>query len=557
MGHTVYIAGPNGSGKTRFLGFIKWAGSDQRQSKKYFVTDAGDKRPNVVDLSFINTVLNDPNAQNNSQIRSAHLEIQKKVSTSDAATLGLLAITEEFHRYYTVTHPERASDTTPEEIASRRQSLDDLLQLIRAFVGLDIKPNKDGYDPCVDGKPLAEAKLSDGQRILLIAAITLKYQGGNLDDFVLLFDEPENHLHPSASAEVIRCFRQACPQGQIFIATHSVHLLAAADTNEIWYVNDGVLQKAGRDPQKILWSLLGDEPGRERLAAFIARPDEYARTLFAGQCLTPPAVADTPAGDPQTKQISQALCVVQTAQEGPLRVLDYGAGHARLLTELAEHALKVSLPIHDIWDYYAFNDDQYTGAKVAERCQQELLLQFPRHGGVSRYLSNSKQLATVLGIAPVQVVVMCNVLHEIEPSQWPTVFAELAQITTPDGYLLIVEDHCLRDGERAHKFGFLVLDAPQLKCLFDVRTSDSEILTYAHPDPRYAERLKAHRVPALLLSRVNEKTRANALVKLIDEAHARANSLRMSDPDIINARSYAYWTQQHFNAVCASKCFPI
>lgn len=405
---------------------------------------------------------------------------------------------------------------------------------------------------------MADAKLSDGQRTLLIAAILLHYQGGNLDDFVLMFDEPENHLHPAAAADMIARFRTACPQGQIFIATHSVHLLAAADPDEIWFVKQGELQKAGRDPQEILWSLLGDEPGREQLAAFIARPDEYARTLFAGQCLLPPGVVDTLPGDPQTLQIANALSVVQAGHAGPLRVLDYGAGHARLLVELVEHAKKLepSRPVQEVWDYYAFNDQQYTDSKVEEHCRQQLLQHYSQHTSPTRYFAGAAQLSAELATAPVQVVVMCNVLHEVAPGQWPALFAQLAAILVATGYLLIVEDHCLRDGERAHQFGFMVMDAPQLKQLFDVQASDEPILTYAHPSPRYADRLKAHRVPAKLLSRVSAKTRAAALTQLVHDSQANAEALRTAPENIANARRYAYWTQQHFNAVCAAKALP-
>lgn len=133
LGQVVYVAGSNGAGKTRFLNFVKWAGSDPTKSKKHFVIDIGDKKPNVVDLSFQTRVLNDPNGQNQTQISNAYHSIRSSVSTTEAATKGLLAITEEFNRYFAVTHPERKGDSTPEEVAQCKQSLDSLLALIKRF----------------------------------------------------------------------------------------------------------------------------------------------------------------------------------------------------------------------------------------------------------------------------------------------------------------------------------------------------------------------------------------------------------------------------------------
>lgn len=351
FGQTVYLAGPNGSGKTRVLQFVKWAASVYKQpheiallrtqenqfsgliksleadvraleakpdsrspETKAQITSARGKianyqgnfgkyreqlrlathlvtesteNPDVVDLSFSNTSLNDPRQQNLSKIEEALKNVQSNVSSSNAATHGLSAVTQVFRQYYAATHPDRQIAFSEHELKARKQDRDTLVNIVRDLAGLDIEPNPNGEDPWIGGKPVTEAKLSSGQIILLIAAMALHFQGGKLNNLVLLLDEPENHLHPGAAAEVIKRIRAACPNGQIWIATHSVHLLAQADANDIWFVKDGQITKGGSKTQEVLCSLLGGEEGQLKLATLLARPAEYAVSYFALQCLSP------------------------------------------------------------------------------------------------------------------------------------------------------------------------------------------------------------------------------------------------------------------------------
>jgi energy-coupling factor transporter ATP-binding protein EcfA2 len=81
-------------------------------------------------------------------------------------------------------------------------------------------------DATLFGKPLAEAGLSDGQKVLIQLAVALHAQKGKLDNTVFLLDEPENHLHPSALIEFLDTVAEVASNAQFWIATHSVPLLA-------------------------------------------------------------------------------------------------------------------------------------------------------------------------------------------------------------------------------------------------------------------------------------------------------------------------------------------
>ncbi len=94
------------------------------------------------------------------------------------------------------------------------------------------------------------------------------------------------------------------------------------------------------------------------------------------------------------------------------------------------------------------------------------------HGLVAQpsesHFASLSELAKECEFAPIDVVVMCNVLHEIDPSDWvKTLSIDVPPILLEDGYLLIAEDTLLPHGELAHRKGFLVLDDVGVRKLFN------------------------------------------------------------------------------------------
>ena len=613
FGQVVYLAGPNGGGKTRVLKFIEWAVSAQKQPHEIaqlkanvqqyiqianqqaleasrrevmpdaqepaaqaqiaqlrqtessqrsnanarqqqldiaelLVVDEPSQKPQTIDFSFNNTQLNDPRNQNLGQIEQALASLKSGVGLGNIATQGLSAVTAIFRQYFAATHPERKYQFSDTERAESQKTQSELLQLVRDLVGVEIAPGKTSDDPQIGDRPVTEASLSKGQIVLLIAAMALHFHGNKLDQLILLIDEPENHLHPKAVIEVIQRLQTACPQGQIWVATHSVHLLAQANTNDIWFVKDGHLQHGGSKTQEVLNSLLGGEEGQEQLATFLARPAQYAATHFAMQCLGAPLVADTPAHDPQTSQIRQTLQSLRTKKNAPLRVLDYGAGRGRLLTELAESAAQAGTTLASDWDYFAYNDALCTPTDCTDTCIQRIAQHYP--DASRRHIDSADRLGEI-NPASVDVILMCNVLHEISPSEWPSTFEHYKSLLTADGYLLIVEDQVLPVGERAHECGFLVLDSLQIKTLFGMQPEDSRCVSGNHPVVKYATRLRTHLVPASVMGQFTIETRKKCLESLKKLAYEKASALLAKQADSRTAKQLAFWTQQHFFALQA------
>ena len=108
--------------------------------------------------------------------------------------------------------------------------------------------------------------------------------------------------------------------------------------------------------------------------------------------------------------------------------------------------------------------------------------------------------------ASVDVVIMCNVLHEIPPASWRRLFTEqiLTHALKDDGYLLILEDMGIPYGEKAHQHGFILLDTEQLQTLFAVDREDPREF---FSDSESGEgRLKAHLIRAEALRKVTAAT---------------------------------------------------
>ena len=148
----------------------------------------------------------------------------------------------------------------------------------------------------------------------------------------------------------------------------------------------------------------------------------------------------------------------------------------------------------------------------------------------------------------VDVVVMCNVLHEIPPEEWKKLFGKNGVVTCllkPQGRLLILEDMEIPHGELAHRFGFLLLDEQHIRKLVAWTEEDSEkTMTVTALD----DRLKAHVVPAGLLGRTTTESTKAALSSLRETALEEIRRVRKDNLSSRNGRIHALWTQLLANA---------
>lgn len=351
-------------------------------------------------------------------------------------------------------------------------------------------------------------------------------------------DEPENHLHPAALLDLVKAVQDGIGNGQLWIATHSVPLLAEVDPSAIWWIEENTISKAGSKPEMVLLGLLGDESRRERLASFLDLPFALASNRFAVECLSPPLTAAHNSHDPQTGQIRGVLESFRT-NITPFRILDFGAGKGRLASELAER-----------WVAEQRNQLDYIAYDPSTKDEQECVAAITRlHGSVEgRLFHDATALRGRYDEGSFHMVIMCNVLHEILPSAWADLFGSNGKITKllrNDGFLLLVEVQQLPYGEKAHQNGFLVLDTAQLRKLFSIGEAD---LAGLRVDAQRDGWLKAHLIAQPLLARFTSATRDEAIRDLSSTARDRIRELREQGPDYRHGQLHGFWVQQFANA---------
>jgi hypothetical protein len=362
---------------------------------------------------------------------------------------------------------------------------------------------------------------------------------------ILLLDEPEVHLHPSVLIDVVGRLRAANPNGQVWIATHDVPLLAAVPTESIWYLNDGEVSWAGRNPEIVLNGLLGGPGGRERVEAFLSLPAQFASHRFAAECLTAPASVPTGPDDPQAEQVRK-FCEILDGDSGQtLKILDFGAGQGRLLSAMSERWTS-KVPFRDKVDYRAFelpNDELATLQGTVEAV-------YGRQPSPKRIFVGTDEL-TMLDAASVDIVLMCNVLHEVPPEEWVSLFdpkGHITRVIKSTGHLLILEDMEIPHGEKAHRFGFLILDRPHLFQLFSCsEEDDNKVRTFDVRDGR----LKMHVVDGRLLGRTTKQSARRCLEVLKDSSLTNISKIRSLAPDSRSGREHALWTQTLANVELA------
>lgn len=397
---------------------------------------------------------------------------------------------------------------------------------------------------------LRPSMLSDGQKILLQIIVGLHKFDTDLENTILFMDEPENHLHPSALIDFFNLIRESVPFSQIFIATHSVPLLAYFGVENIWYVEDGTVTYAGKAPQKVLEGLLGDENQINRLRALCDSPAHFAMLDFACECLTPPGVVMTESKDPQNIQISKVLAKIEAEN---ISILDYGCGKARLLANISEamgHDSFVKRYAYAGFDKFAEDKE------VAES-----VITGVYGNSDNRYFNDEGKLKTEIGEGTVDVVIMCNVLHEIPPQEWGNLFGTtglISKMLKPNGYLLVVEDMCLTHGEVAHQYGFLVLGTNELMKLFNVtgRRPDDFIVNSQKED-----RLLAHLIPKQYVVGYTPEGRKAAICELKTNAQNKLKLIKGQNGTLAKqpkeeqqklglklGHEYAFWVHQYTNA---------
>jgi ABC-type multidrug transport system ATPase subunit len=377
-----------------------------------------------------------------------------------------------------------------------------------------------------DNKPFNYNWLSPGQKILFsyciyffILDLNPKF---NLKRSLIVIDEPEKHLHPEAQIQLIDGVRKIIEeQGQLWIATHSVHILSHLRPNEIFFVESGnVITPSSLTPAKALDALMGYFIDGTELAELLMSTSQWAFSKFIADCLQNPSVIGaTSKNDPQFRQFIEAL----KGREFE-RVLDYGAGHGRLEKTLEETGKSNKFKI-DVFEPNLKFKEELKQIKVVDQVFTD-----PVEIPANTY----------------DLVILCNVLHEIEIKEWGTVFRSIKSVLKYNGHLILIEDLILPRGEAPNEIGYLVFGVDELMKLFSLYTSP--IVIEPHEE-RYKERIMCAVIGRNNIN-VHKSAAIQALSALKERCLEKIKNIRTMQ-DSKSGRLLAFYNQQYINCELA------
>ena len=165
----------------------------------------------------------------------------------------------------------------------------------------------------------------------------------------------------------------------------------------------------------------------------------------------------------------------------------------------------------------------------------------------TRYFNNLSEVSGDFENGSFDVVLMCNVLHEIEPSEWLSLFgadSPLVNLLKDEGSLLIVEDEEIPIGEKAYKQGFIVFGKAELRTLFNIAEAETGFIS---DDQREDGRLMAHLIPKTCLNQITAESIKAALKAKQQRAKEEIEHLRAGDASYKNGRRHGFWLQQYTN----------
>ncbi|MBS7256020.1 AAA family ATPase [Flavobacterium branchiicola] len=476
------------------------------------------------------------------QQRDGHAKLIYNVGMNHVS-LGAISAIEKIQRNFVEASVPDDSNVSEEERKEILLQYEKLKSYIKLFLNTDLKRTKEGY-PEIFGKRIGEANLSNGQIILLQFCMALYAQEVNLENVVIFMDEPENHLHPAALIEVLDKIIPHIKNGQLWIATHSINVLAHFDPSCIWYIDEGKISYSGDIPETVLKGLLGNEEEIEKLSHFLSLPAQMGSNKFAYESLFYPEVLITGSKDPQVAQIHEIIKDRATKGE-KLKVLDFGIGKGRLLSTIYENERLRNSEITEWLDFYGY-DKFEENKKICRKVFEDIY-----DSSDDRYFNEVTKMLSSHDEKTFDIIVMCNVFHEVDPNEWLNLFNSVTspfKLLKDDGYLLIVEDQFLAIGEKAHAKGFLVYDELEFKKLFKITAVDN----YKSNDYRGDGRLKSHHIPKNCINRIDSSSKKESLEVLLQNSKDKIKDIRRNaSPTFKNGKRHGFWSQQLANASLA------
>src|SRR5262249_16270959 len=158
---------------------------------------------------------------------------------------------------------------------------------------------------------------------------------GSNDSVFVMLDNPETYLHPVCQEPLVNLVREMIPTAQLFVASHSLKLLARREPKQVYWLRRENLDESGvvrvtnirdtDDGGRIgFFELYGDDVSSAVLG-LVRTFDSPEYYKFLSDCALPSVeiTRNEPAADRQIQTIREELA--QTLS-GEWTILDYGAG---------------------------------------------------------------------------------------------------------------------------------------------------------------------------------------------------------------------------------------
>lgn len=418
-----------------------------------------------------------------------------------------------------------------------------LKNIIKAFLNKDLtwerahKEHKLSVDKLItetkgiwklNGRPFSYEELSSGEKILFAYSLLFFLLDQNpsvrLKDSIIFIDEPELHLHPESEIAIIQGIRKIIQEkGQLFIATHSLSILSHLNQEEIFMVKDSEIMFPSRHSvEKSLIELMGIDEHIFHLSNFVNDAQTWAFVNFMTQCFEQPEVITySQKNDPEVE-----IFIKTVKGKRNINVLDFGAGQGRLLSAFINQNILEQI------NYYALEPNKTS------------LVDFPKDKLKGLYHSHDQLPANQFNI-----ILLCNVLHEIPIKEWPAILNKLTESLCSGGHIMIIEDQHLPKGEMIGKEGFIILNSAATSILFNLENPPIEIKA---SEDKYKDRIYCAMIRKELISAVTIDSVRNAIKTVKNHAFDQVKLLRTSEYQqnnkVILGKRSALYSQLYVNS---------
>ncbi len=350
---------------------------------------------------------------------------------------------------------------------------------------------------------------SPGELMIFYISVFLSLQKNSNKKRIIILDEPECHLHPKALLKFIQLLKESNYFTTIWIATHSLFLIPEFEFKDIIYIDDSkIVPRNSSTYRNILSDLLGEDT--DRTSQFISSLSQWQYCEYIAECFIDPDVIDII--NPKDEQVLLFLDFIKKHET--IKVLDFGGGSARLGLSLKQSTnTNTSKITYEIYD----KKPQYKGDEFKVYTSLQSI--------------NQKY----------DCIVMMNVLHEIDPKDWVSVFIEIDSLLKETGNLLFVETSILNKGEMPNKTGYLVLDSEELQILLSSSKKLNPIII------KESQKSICIPIPKKLLRNVNEFSVKSAIESL-ESTTLKSIKNEREKADFKTSRYYAFLSQMYINA---------